>query len=338
MSGCSPENRTSLGNIGGDYQHLRDAVFEAGGCRLFLEVLDNPEHFTDAIVGPAAQALACCTRPNAGGPFSDEVTRQMIRVLTKFIKRQTNRLSKSLDDVVMALGRIISTDTAVDTAVETGITPQLVQLSAASSWTIQYNAIRCFARFASQSRAGMETVIECGGLKSFGLAISSTHFEIRGVGCWVIDSILHSTPAHVKSLIKSSVVPALARVVSNEEELPDTRGEANLALSTLAGKARGDEELDLLVKAGIVEAFCSVLQPSDYRNSLLALQGIIALLEQEWVGQKEALARLKAAGGATRLRAVRDGASDQDHWQAIRHMAQGILKAHIPESSQQTRV
>lgn len=62
-----------LGNIGGDCQHLRDAVFEAGGCRLFLEVLDNPEHFTDAIVGSAAQALACCTRPNPGGPFSDEV-------------------------------------------------------------------------------------------------------------------------------------------------------------------------------------------------------------------------------------------------------------------------
>ncbi|KAG8925236.1 Importin alpha subunit (Karyopherin alpha subunit) (Serine-rich RNA polymerase I suppressor protein) [Tulasnella sp. 417] len=309
-----------LGNISGDCLRLRNAVIEAGGFALFLEVLDNPGRYTDRIVDVAVHALALCTRLDSGGPFSENIINQMISVLAKFIQSKENEPSPSLENALLALGRIVLTEASTCVAIKTGITPQLAQLaSPASPWPLQHHALRCLAVLTLHGIDGINSVIEAGGLETFGLAITSTHFENRSV----------------KSLIASSIVPALAQAICNEE-YPEIRDQAILALTTLSGKVRGDEELHLMVKAGSIEAFCSILEPSDYRNSLFGLQGIIVIINQDWEGQKEVVERLKTAGGVTRLRAIRDGVARQH--QMIGDMAQRTLKKYFPESSQQARV
>ncbi|KAG8924033.1 Importin alpha subunit (Karyopherin alpha subunit) (Serine-rich RNA polymerase I suppressor protein) [Tulasnella sp. 417] len=342
-----------LGNISGDCLPLRNAVMEAGGFALFLDVLENPGKYTHHIMDVAVHALAFCTRLDSGGPFSDNIvsgtralaikiltflfqTNQMISVLAKFIQSKENEPTSSVENALLALGRIVLTEASTCVAIKTGITPQLVQLaSPASSWPLQHHALRCLAVLTLHGLDGIDSVIEAGGLETFGLAITSTHFENRSVGCSAAHCVLDGTPAQVKSLIASSIVPALAQVICNEE-YPEIRDQAILALTTLSGKARGDEELHLMVEAGSIEAFCAILEPSDYRNSLFGLQGIMVIINQDWEGQKEVVERLKTAGGVTRLRAIRDGVARQH--QMIGDMAQRTLKKYFPESSQPARV
>ncbi|KAG8962864.1 Importin alpha subunit (Karyopherin alpha subunit) (Serine-rich RNA polymerase I suppressor protein) [Tulasnella sp. 408] len=325
-----------LGNISADSLPLRDAVVEAGGFTLFLEVLENPDGYTDTVVDAAAQALVFCTRHNPDGPFDEDLTHQMISALATFIESTENTPSQSLEDALMTLAQIIQDRPTTIAAVDTGITSQLVQLTSSSSRRVQYHALECLTAVTFHGLDGTEALVDADGLESLGLALTSPHFEHRSVACRAVGCIVSSIPAHVESLIPSSVVPALARVISDEEEYAELRYQATLALSTLSGKASGDEELNFIIKAGSIEAFCSVLQPSEYNASLLALQAIIALVSQDWEGQKEALEQLNAAGGVSRLRNIRDGVAFRD--QAIGNMAQMILKAHFPESSQHARV
>lgn len=264
-------------------------------------------------------------------------TRHIIPILTKLIKNTTEETLEPLTHAVQALNYISSNETAAEAVLATGIAPRLIELCTAKKYGLRFHALRCVGQFTAGTEASTEAAIQAGFPAALRTCISCEHLDIRTSACWAASNIAAGSLSQAQALFDSDLIPLILHVISNQGEEMKPRHEASWILSSLVGKGQEDNDfLVRLVQANCMEAFVSGLSSPDYRTISILIQSLENVVDKQWSGQEDAVERFKAAGGVSRLVALRD---DQDtRGTFVGRRALGLIRSHFHEFAKRPRV
>jgi len=112
--------------------------------------------------------------------------------------------------------------------------------------------------------------------------LNSAKKGIKKEACWTISNITAGNRVQIQAVIDAGVIPRLIALLKNSDF--DIRKEAAWALSN-ATSGGSPDQIKYMVEQNLIEPMCELLQCSDARIILVALEGLENLLK---VGEKEA--------------------------------------------------
>ncbi|KAG8924151.1 hypothetical protein FRC01_011881 [Tulasnella sp. 417] len=328
----------ALGNIGVEPLKLRAILIGEGGVNPLLEILANPSKHQGRHMYWAATALENITYSLKPKSIGYEVTWDIIPVLAKYIEYQTIEKAGSLKASLSALGHILSTNSTIDTTLQTNIVPRLVQLCSAQRLSTRRLALRCVAIILAGSDEGTDRFVDAGIIGAIKPCITSESRRDRRRSCWAASNIAVGALQHAKALMAAGFVPPLVKVVSDPGEDPETRGNAAWALASLAHDwgRYNHEILETLLGDNCVDGFLSALVLKDHDVVERLLRSILAFLETQWDGRGRAIEMFGTPERVALLRAFKLRPEPELVHQRI--VAHEILKMHLKEFSLPPRV
>eukprot|EP00978_Attheya_sp_CCMP212_P004580 scaffold10016_cov54-Attheya_sp.AAC.2 len=260
-----------LGNIAGDSPPLRDTVLNCGAMEPLLLNIENPA--TPAMLQNMVWALSNFCR---GKPQPD------LHVIAPAVPHLSRMLTSNNQDAIVdacwALSYLCDgSDDRIQLVQDSGATEHLVSLLSHESASVVTPALRCLGNFVSGSDRQTQAVVDAGVLDKITGLLASSKKTIKKETCWLLSNIAAGTRMQIASLI---AMPQVLSVVIHYAQTAEweIRKEATWVVSNIATMGSG-HQVKRLVELGAIDAICSILDITDARICLVALDAMESILK-----------------------------------------------------------
>lgn len=260
----------ALGNIAGDGAKARDLVLAQGAMQPFLRHLVPEAKLS--LIRNATWTLSnfCRGKP----PPAFVVMREALPTLAALIHAQD---SDVLADALWALSYLSDGDNSRLTAVlEAGIIPRVVELLHFPSQAVKSPALRIVGNIVTGDDIQTQAVITAGALPAIHKLLLHDKRIIKKEACWTVSNVMAGSIEQIQSVLEANLVSVLLQLLRSGEW--EVRKEAVWALSnaTSGGSA---EQIDFLVKQGLMSPLSDILKVDDHKIVSVALEGVENVLK-----------------------------------------------------------
>ncbi|KAG9046938.1 Importin alpha subunit (Karyopherin alpha subunit) (Serine-rich RNA polymerase I suppressor protein) [Tulasnella sp. UAMH 9824] len=267
---------------------LSERVIREGGLKPPLDILGNPSKQKENNNYAAASAIAGITNqlsPDVAA-YSLHI-REIVTILAKYIEYQQDETAGSLEASLLALSYISSNAPAIDTVLDGGIIPRIVQLCFSKQASARHGALQCVG-YILYSDDGTTQLIKAGVLEALKACISSEDAQNRRLACWAASGIAAGTLDQAKALITAGFIPMLINVISDSEEPAETGSDAAWALAGLVCKWKNyDQDVrETLLEENCLEGLLLALRLKDQSAVAISMKGILRFVKHGGPGNQ----------------------------------------------------
>jgi hypothetical protein len=266
----------ALGNIAGDSPNCRDFVLSHGVMEPLLQNLVESTKLS--MLRNATWTLSNLCRGKPQPPW--EIVSKALPTLARLIYSTDEEV---LTDACWALSYLSDgSNDKIQAVIESGVCRRLAELLMHGSFAVQTPALRTIGNLVTGDDLQTQIVINVSILPCLLSLLSSPKKGIRKEACWTISNITAGNRSQIQAVIEANLIPPLLNLLQNAEF--DIRKEAAWAISN-ATSGGSPDQLRYLIHQGAVRPLCDLLDLSDARIILVALEGLDNLLR---VGEKDA--------------------------------------------------
>ncbi|XP_010931776.1 importin subunit alpha [Elaeis guineensis] len=266
----------ALGNVAGDSPSCRDFVLGHGALLPLLAQLN--ENSKISMLRNATWTLSNFCRGKPPAPFDQ--TKVALPVLRHLIHSTDEEV---LTDACWALSYLSDgTNDKIQSVIETGVCPRLVQLLLHPAPTVLIPALRTVGNIVTGDDAQTQVVIDNQALPCLFQLLTQNHKKsIKKEACWTISNITAGSRAQIQAVIDANIINPLAQLLQHAEF--DIKKEAAWAMSN-ATSGGSNEQIHFLVNQGCIKPLCDLLVCPDPRIVTVCLEGLENILK---VGEAE---------------------------------------------------
>ncbi|XWS14233.1 hypothetical protein CRYUN_Cryun36dG0105600 [Craigia yunnanensis] len=261
----------ALGNIAGDSPKSRDIVLSHGGLIQLLAQLN--EHSKLSLLRNATWALLnfCRGKP----PASFDQVKPALQALQHLIQLTDEEI---LTDACWALSYLSDgTNDKIQTVIEAGICPRLVELLHHPSQTVLVPALRTIGNIVTGDDSQTQVVIDNQSLPCLYKFLSQNYKKsIKKEACWTISNITAGNISQIQAVIEANIISPLVHLLQHAEF--EIKKEAAWAISN-ATSIGPREQIQYLVKQGCIKPLCYLLVCPDPRVMTVCLEGLDNILK-----------------------------------------------------------
>ncbi|KAL8137137.1 hypothetical protein V2J09_003138 [Rumex salicifolius] len=276
----------ALGNIAGDSPKYRDLVLQNGALLPLLAQFT--EHSKLSMLRNATWTLSNFCRGKPQPAF--EQTKPALPTLQRLIHSTDDEI---LTDACWALSYLSDgTNDKIQTVIEAGVCPRLVELLCNPSPTVLIPALRTVGNIVTGDDVQTQTIIDHQALPCLlNLLLSNHKKSIKKEACWTISNITAGTKDQIQAIVAAGLFGPLIQLLQSAEF--DIKKEAAWAISN-ATSGGSHEQIKFLVSQGCIKPMCDLLVCPDPRIITVCLEGLENILK---VGESEkAMGNNNAAG------------------------------------------
>jgi len=161
--------------------------------------------------------------------------------------------------------------------VNAGMCPFLVRLLSHQNQQVCTPALRAVGNIVTGDETQTQAILDCAPpavarLRAF---LDSSRRGVRKEACWVASNIAAGTGLQIQALIDAAVFPAMIKLMSTGEF--EIKREICWAISN-AVSGGTPQQINYLVKCGCFKPLCEILQSSEAKVVLVALEAIENIL------------------------------------------------------------
>ena len=281
----------ALGNIAGDSYTFRNMVLQSGALQPLM-VLLSPERSSESTIRNATWTLSnfCRGKP----PPAFEMVSPSLPALAQLASSSDEEV---VVDACWALSYLSDgPNERIQSVIDSGVTPRLVELLTHHSSTVLVPALRTVGNIVTGDDLQTQLVIDCKALPCLNNMLLNVHKKsILKEACWTLSNITAGNQSQIQSVIDSSLFEPLIYLLENADF--DIKKEAAWAISNATSGGNKDQ-IRVIVSKGAVKPLCDLLVCHDSKIITVALEGLENILK---IGEDE---KLNQGGDAQNVIAV----------------------------------
>ncbi|MQL80811.1 hypothetical protein Taro_013259 [Colocasia esculenta] len=276
----------ALGNVAGDSPRCRDLVLAHGALLPLLNQLN--EHAKLSMLRNATWTLSNFCRGKPQPSFEQlarhlptiELTRPALPALERLIHTTDEEV---LTDACWALSYLSDgTNDKIQTVIEAGVCPRLVELLLHSSPSVLIPALRTVGNIVTGDDLQTQCIINYQALPRLLNLLTQNHKKsIRKEACWTISNITAGNKDQIQAVINAEIIGPLVHLLQTAEF--EIKKEAAWAISNSTSGGTHDQ-IKYLVSQGCIKPLCDLLVCPDPRIVTVCLEGLENILK---VGEAE---------------------------------------------------
>lgn len=261
----------ALGNVAGDSPSCRDLVLGHGALLPLLSQLN--ENSKLSMLRNATWTLSnfCRGKP----PTLFEQVKPALPVLRHLIHLNDEEV---LTDACWALSYLSDgPNDKIQTVIEAGVCPRLVELLMHPSPTVLVPALRTIGNIVTGDDSQTQFVIENGVLPYLNQLLTQNHKKsIKKEACWTISNITAGNRNQIQAVFEANIILPLVHLLQHAEF--DIKKEAAWAISN-ATSGGSPEQIRFLTSQGCIKPLCDLLICPDPRIVTVCLEGLENILK-----------------------------------------------------------
>ena len=260
----------ALGNIAGDSPKCRDLVLAQNALHPLLEQLN--EHSKLTMLRNATWTLSNFCRGKPQPQF--ELLRDALPALARLVHSNDEEV---LTDACWALSYLSDgTNDKIQAVIEAGVCRRLVELLGSKCPSVLIPALRTVGNIVTGDDYQTQIVINCRALPSLLALLTADHKKsIKKEACWTISNVTAGTKEQIQAVYETGLVGPLVHLLGHAEF--DIKKEAAWAISN-ATSGGTQEQIRFLVSQGAIKPLCDLLDCSDAKIIIVALEGLENIL------------------------------------------------------------
>uniref|UniRef100_A0A1J3HH52 Importin subunit alpha n=1 Tax=Noccaea caerulescens TaxID=107243 RepID=A0A1J3HH52_NOCCA len=266
----------ALGNVAGDSPQCRDLVLGCGAMVPLLNQLN--EHAKLSMLRNATWTLSnfCRGKP----PPLFEQVKPALPAFERLILLSDEEV---LTDACWALSYLSDgTNDKIQTVIEAGVVPRLVELLLHPAPSVLIPALRCVGNIVTGDDQQTQWVISSGALPCLANLLTQNYKKsIKKEACWTISNITAGNKEQIQTVVEADLIAPLVTLLQNAEF--DVKKEAAWAISN-ATSGGSHDQIKYLVEQGCIKPLCDLLVCPDPRIITVCLEGLENILK---VGEAE---------------------------------------------------
>jgi len=262
----------AIGNIAGDSAECRDHVLSLGGMVGLLGVCDGEVPIS--LLRNATWAISNLCR---GKPQPDfHKVAPAIPTLARLLLAEDEEV---LTDACWAFS-YLSDDNEPDNSkiqavLDSGVVPRFLQLVSSDILKMTTPALRTLGNIVTGNDDQTQYVLNCGVCELMLKLLSHRKKNIRKETCWMLSNVTAGTRTQIQAVMEANLIPTLVHMLNTD--VFDVQKEAAWALSNITSGGTNDHMV-YLVSQGIIPPLCKLLQCSDPKIILVALEALDNLM------------------------------------------------------------
>ena len=199
----------TLGNIIGDGPHCRDMLLGMNFVQILIDFIQH-EFSSNLNINIVRDSIWCMSNLCRGKPIPDwERVKPCIALLTQCLHHSDEQI---LSDSCWGLAYISDgPGERINTIIEFGLIPRLVQLLTHPSLDVQSPALRIIGNMVTGNDVQTQAVLDCNALSALKDLLHSARSSIEREACWAISNIAAGTQKQVQQLIDSDVFSSVVK-------------------------------------------------------------------------------------------------------------------------------
>ncbi|GAV73371.1 Arm domain-containing protein/IBB domain-containing protein [Cephalotus follicularis] len=261
----------ALGNVAGDSPNCRDLVLNHGALMPLLAQLNQNSKLS--MLRNATWTLSNFCRGKPPTPF--EQVKPALPILQQLIHTGDEEV---LTDACWALSYLSDgPNEKIQSVIEAGVCPRLVELLLHPSPTVLIPALRAVGNIVTGDDAQTQFVIDNQVLPSLYQLVTQNHKKsIKKEACWTISNITAGNKGQIQAVIEANIILSLVYLLEHAEF--DIKKEAAWAISN-ATSGGSHEQIQFLVSQGCIKPLCDLLICPDPRIVTVCLEGLENILK-----------------------------------------------------------
>jgi importin subunit alpha-2 len=188
----------------------------------------------------------------------------------------------------------------IEDVVKAGVVPRLVQLLDAGSFNVVTPCLRAVGNIVTGNDSQTQAVLKSGVLPHLAKLLRSSKSNIVKEAAWTVSNIAAGTLEQINMIVHTDIIPLLINVLKNGDFR--CQKEAIWAITNITSGG-SVEHMVHLGNAGMIPAFCDLLNIRDWKTIVVLLDGIENMLKgAAEVGQAEKVAfAIEECGGLDKI-------------------------------------
>ncbi|CAL1398631.1 unnamed protein product [Linum trigynum] len=261
----------ALGNVAGDSPRCRDLVLGHGALMPLLAQFNDQAKLSMLRNATWTLSNFCRGKPQ---PLFDQ-TKPALPALERLIHSNDEEV---LTDACWALSYLSDgTNDKIQTVIEAGVCPRLVELLLHPSATVLIPALRTVGNIVTGDDMQTQCMIEHQVLPCLLNLLSNNHKKsIKKEACWTISNITAGNVNQIQAVIEAGIISPLVQLLQSAEF--EIKKEAAWAISNATSGGTHDQ-IKFLVSQGCIKPLCDLLICPDPRIVTVCLEGLENILK-----------------------------------------------------------
>jgi hypothetical protein len=265
----------ALGNIAGDGQRCRDCVLSCG----IVPPLVGLIHHAASTAGVPITLLrnATWTMSNLFRGKPAPPLQMVVPALPTVAALAQHATDKDvLVDVLWALSYATDGDDRIQSVIDSGVFPRVIQILTMNDAGLQMPALRAVGNVLTGSHTQTQSMLDIGVMAVLVPLLRSPKKGIRKEACWALSNVAAGTKAQIDVLLGSGALePVVDQLKSGDFEV---RKEAAWVLSNATAGGTPEQVRKIVHHSGTIRALCDLLNVPDNKLVKVVLDAIENIL------------------------------------------------------------